>query len=201
MKLYYFCSKKVFEQFELEPNKQEHQHGSVIIDGNAFIYPHTTTEQSINPLNLNSIKLSLSIEKVILVDRIFGQEEMTKTKDHINRTGVSFLRGNTPFKELPTFPDVSNIYRTEKGKVFMSIGDKNPLKIIPGKDVILSEWMAPISTVWHYLGVNVFENQNLDKIADFTCRDKSEIHFLPFEISKKDIIQVISNFERQKIKI
>ena len=156
MKLYYFCSKKVFEQFELEPNKQEHQHGSVIIDGNAFIYPHTTTEQSINPLNLNSIKLSLSIEKVILVDRIFGQEEMTKTKDHINRTGVSFLRGNTPFKELPTFPDVSNIYRTEKGKVFMSIGDKNPLKIIPGKDVILSEWMAPISTVWHYLGVNVF---------------------------------------------
>ena len=38
----------------------------------------------------------------------------------------------------------------------MSIGDKNPPKIIPGKDVILSEWMAPISTIWHYLGVNVF---------------------------------------------
>ena len=29
------------------------------------------------------------------------------------------------------------------------------------------------------LGINVFENQNLHKIADFTCRDKSEIHFLP----------------------
>ena len=51
------------------------------------------------------------------------------------------------------------------------------------------------------LGINVFENQNLDKIADFTCRDKSEIHFLPFEISKQDIIEVISNFEQQKIKI
>jgi len=51
------------------------------------------------------------------------------------------------------------------------------------------------------LGINVFENQNLDKIADFTCRDKSEIHFLPFEISKRDIIEVISNFEKQKIKI
>jgi len=42
---------------------------------------------------------------------------------------------------------------------------------------------------------------NLEKIADFTCRDKSEIHFLPFEINKRDIIEVISNFEQQKIKI
>jgi len=50
------------------------------------------------------------------------------------------------------------------------------------------------------LGINVFENHNLDKIADFTCRDKSEIHFLPFEIRKRDIVELISNFEQQKIK-
>jgi len=49
------------------------------------------------------------------------------------------------------------------------------------------------------LGINVFENNNLEKIADFTCRDKSEIHFLPFEIHKRDILEVISNFEKQKI--
>ena len=51
------------------------------------------------------------------------------------------------------------------------------------------------------LGINVFENNNLEKIADFTCRDKSEIHFLPFEIHKQDIAEVIANFEQQKIKI
>ncbi|MBO8232183.1 oxidoreductase [Prochlorococcus marinus str. MU1402] len=51
------------------------------------------------------------------------------------------------------------------------------------------------------LGINVFENNNLDKIADFTCREKSEIHFLPFKINKQDIVEVIANFERQKIKI
>jgi glycerol dehydrogenase len=51
------------------------------------------------------------------------------------------------------------------------------------------------------LGINVFENHNLDKIAEFTCREKSEIHFLPFEISKNDIVEVIANFEQQKIKI
>ena len=49
------------------------------------------------------------------------------------------------------------------------------------------------------LGINVFENDNLQKIASFTCRKESEIHFLPFEFSKEDIIQVISNFESQKI--
>ena len=51
------------------------------------------------------------------------------------------------------------------------------------------------------LGINVFENNNLQKIAEFTCRDKSEIHFLPFEIKQQDIIETIANFERQIIKI
>ncbi len=51
------------------------------------------------------------------------------------------------------------------------------------------------------LGINVFENNNLKKIADFTCRDDSEIHFLPFEIRKQDIVEVIEKFEQQKIKI
>ena len=51
------------------------------------------------------------------------------------------------------------------------------------------------------LGINVFENNNLEKIAEFTCNDKSEIHFLPFEINKQDIIEVITNFEKQEIKI
>ena len=51
------------------------------------------------------------------------------------------------------------------------------------------------------LGINVFENNNLQKIAEFTCRDKSEIHFLPFEINQQDIIETITKFEKQKIKI
>ena len=49
------------------------------------------------------------------------------------------------------------------------------------------------------LGIDIFENNNLQKIAEFTCRDKSEIHFLPFEISQQDIIETISNFEKHKI--
>ena len=51
------------------------------------------------------------------------------------------------------------------------------------------------------LGINVFENNNLQKIAEFTCRDRSEIHFLPFEINQQDIIETITNFEKERLKI
>ena len=65
--------------------------------------------------------------------------------------------------------------------------------------VLMKELNLPTTIL--ELGINVFENNNLEKIADFTCRDKSEIHFLPFEIHKQDIVDVIANFEQQKIKI
>ena len=65
--------------------------------------------------------------------------------------------------------------------------------------VLMKELNLP--TTIGQLGINVFENDNLEKIADFTCRDTSEIHFLPFEIHKRDIVEVIANFEQQKIKI
>lgn len=49
------------------------------------------------------------------------------------------------------------------------------------------------------LGINVFEKDNLQKIAEFTCRKESEIHYLPFTVSSNDIEKVISKFEKQKI--
>ena len=65
--------------------------------------------------------------------------------------------------------------------------------------VLMKELNLP--TTIAQLGINVFENNNLEKIADFACRGKSEIHFLPFEIHKRDLVEVIANFEQQKIKI
>ncbi len=65
--------------------------------------------------------------------------------------------------------------------------------------VLMKELNLP--TTISQLGIDVFENDNLEKIAEFTCRDKSEIHFLPFKINKRDIVEIITNFEQQKIKI
>ncbi len=69
------------------------------------------------------------------------------------------------------------------------------------KQLLVIMKQLDLPTTISELGINVFENQNLDKIAEFTCREKSEIHFLPFEIRKQDIIEIIANFEQQKIKI
>ena len=69
------------------------------------------------------------------------------------------------------------------------------------KQLLLLMKQLNLPTTIAQLGINVFENNNIEKIADFTCRDKSEIHFLPFEIHKQDIVDVIANFEQQKIKI
>ena len=49
------------------------------------------------------------------------------------------------------------------------------------------------------LGINVFENDNLDKIVKFTCRERSEIHFLPFKIYEQDVREIIINSEKRKI--
>ena len=51
------------------------------------------------------------------------------------------------------------------------------------------------------LGIDIFDNNNLQRIADFTCRKESEIHFLPFSVSPDDIVKTISIFEGQKITI
>ncbi len=51
------------------------------------------------------------------------------------------------------------------------------------------------------LGIDIFDNNNLQKIADFTCRKESEIHFLPFPVKPDDIVNTISIFESQKISI
>ena len=69
------------------------------------------------------------------------------------------------------------------------------------KQLLILMKVLNLPTTISQLGINVFENNNLEKIADFTYRDKSEIHFLPFEIHKRDIVEVIKNFEQQKIKL
>ena len=79
--------------------------------------------------------------------------------------------------------------------------NNNKLADQPIKQLLLLMKELNLPTTIAQLGINVFENNNLEKIADFTCRDKSEIHFLPFEVHKKDIAEVIANFEQQKIKI
>jgi len=85
--------------------------------------------------------------------------------------------------------------RLEEMKINNKLADQSIKQLF----VLMKQLNLP--TTIAQLGIDVFKNQNLKNIVDFTFRDESEIHYLPFEISKEDIVEVITNFEKQKIKI
>jgi len=108
---------------------------------------------------------------LVVVDRIDSKLSIVSVSDHINRTGKSFLRGKTPFRDLPTFPDISNIYIKNNGKTLMSVGEKNILNINRPENVILSSWIAAISPVWYYVGVKIAGlgvSENLSSVNEIT---------------------------------
>ena len=45
-----------------------------------------------------------------MYDRIRGIEQDVLITDHVNRSGLFFLRGKTPHEGFPMFPDMSNVY-------------------------------------------------------------------------------------------
>jgi len=152
----YFCSKQVFNQFTT--NKEQANisgHGKTTDKNLTAFYPLENTEKIINPKNLYQLKNKFGFTSLIMVDHIQDKKGIVHVSDHINRTGKSFLRGKTPFKDFPTFPDISNIYIKKNGKTLMSLGEKNILNINTQENVILSSWIAPISSVWSYVNVRI----------------------------------------------
>lgn len=73
--------------------------------------------------------------------------------EQINRSGFSFLRGKTPFENHPTFPDVSEALVGTPQQRQITVGEKR-FKTLTGTDTTdCFEWMAPVATLWHYVGV------------------------------------------------
>tara|TARA_X000000368_G_scaffold316713_1_gene254083 strand:+ start:2570 stop:3103 length:534 start_codon:yes stop_codon:yes gene_type:complete len=152
----YFCSKQVFNQFNtIKEQENISGHGTTSDKNLTAFYPLENTEKIINPKNLYQLKNKFGFTSLIMVDHIEDKKGIVHVSDHINRTGKSFLRGKTPFKDFPTFPDISNIYIKKNGKTLMSVGEKNTLNINTQENVILSSWIAPISSVWSYVNVQI----------------------------------------------
>ena len=147
---FYCCSYKIFQQLNIDGQALNfYNHKGIKKENSIYLYPEENSPQTINPENLFMLKKEIQITDLVVVDRIYSNVDIVGVVDHINRTGINYLRGKTPFKNLPTFPDISNIYNTENGKTLMSVGDENYFNINLEKNVILSSWIAAISPVWH----------------------------------------------------
>ena len=50
---------------------------------------------------------------------------------------------------------MSDVYKNIKGKVFVSYGKNFKRAKEPNNKYVGSEWIAPIATVWSYVGVEI----------------------------------------------
>ena len=122
------------------------------------VVPNQISKKNLSLKNLEQLKKKLNIKKIYILDRISGLNKNILITDHINRSGISFLRGETPYNKRPMFPDLTKIYIGDKknqGFVVQTLGPKrfkNP-PIEPG--AVFSESAALVATLWHYIGAEV----------------------------------------------
>ena len=121
------------------------------------VNPICFNKKSISLKNLDQLKKTLNIGRVYMFDRISGLNKNILITDHINRSGVSFLRGETPYNKRPMFPDLSKIYICDKKPrvVVQTLGPKRFKKPPNELGVVFSESAAILATLWHYIGVEV----------------------------------------------
>ena len=123
-----------------------------------FIVPNQFNETSISSTEFSGLKNKYQIKTVNMYDRTLGIKEKSLIIDHVNRSGVFHLKGNTPFKQRPMFPDMSYIYEKDlslKSIIVQTLGYERFKKVELKERVFVSEAAAIIATIWHYVGVRV----------------------------------------------
>ena len=133
-------------------------HNVGIKNNDVFIVPNQFNETSISPTEFLGLKNKYQIKTVNMYDRTFGIKEKSIIIDHVNRSGVFHLKGNTPLEQRPMFPDMSYVYEKDsslKSIIVQTLGYSRFKKIKLEERVFFSEAAAIIATIWHYVGVSV----------------------------------------------
>ena len=133
-------------------------HNVGIKNNDVFIVPNQFNEASISPTEFLGLKNKYQIKTVNMYDRTFGIKEKSIIIDHVNRSGVFYLKGNTPHKQRPMFSDMSYIYEKDhslKSVIVQTLGYNRFKKVKLEERVFFSEAAAIIATIWHYIGVSV----------------------------------------------
>ena len=155
----YLCSnkeKRFLEEIEI---LQIAGHSVVNLGKKKIIWPTKINSDYLSPKNFLVLKERLNIEDILIVDRLKCVEKLVFIVGHINRSGVSFLRGNTPMKNAEQFPDMSHIYSKIEGMppaVVHTLGQERFSKLHKNETCIWSEAAGLVSCVAHYVGMKVF---------------------------------------------
>ncbi len=155
----YLCSNKEIRFLKEARIYQLAGHNIVNYGEKKIIWPKKLDSNHVSPENFLVLKERIKIENILIVDRLKGVEKLVSIVGHINRSGMSFLRGKTPMKNAEQFPDMSNIYSKINGMPFAvvhTLGQERFSKPPKNESCIWSEASGLISGVAHYVGMNVF---------------------------------------------
>ena len=149
-----------FDLFGIKPSKNKTKYSHFIYEKNKSVSfcPKVFSGKSINPGIFFKLKELYDIKKINIFDRVIGTNKDIVITDHVNCSGLSFLIGKTPYKTKPMFPDMSTIYvkdNNEPKNTTYTTGPQNYLNTSKAKGIVFSESIAPVSIVWHYVGVKV----------------------------------------------
>jgi len=139
------------------PNKTDDKdHYSSTEENKTYIWPKFFDSDHISPKSLHELKLKHSIENIIIIDRVKNIQSDIQIKDHINKSGLNFLKSKTPYKSFPTFPDVTHIYNhAEKFDIIVQTLGPDRFNTTTKSEEIISETIGIVAPVWHYIGVAV----------------------------------------------
>lgn len=135
-----------------------YNHSVFLSESRHFLVPFQMDLNCVNPDFFYKLKIRFNIKDIQIEDRVKDCEKNRCIMDHVNKSGTNFLFNKTPYKNFPTFPDMSKIYNPipDLEKIIVhTVGRKNFLKRTE-KGVFISEMIGLVSPVWHYVGVKVF---------------------------------------------
>ena len=158
MKIHYFNSNPKTLGFNNDFYKTLFGHTINEKNNDVFIKPIKFNKVSLSPSNILGLKKTYNIKEIHMYDRIKGIEQDVLITDHVNRSGLFFLRGKTPHEGFPMFPDMSNVYEKKsklKKTTVQTLGPKRFKTTKRQEGVVFSECCAITATLWHYVGVSV----------------------------------------------
>ena len=127
-------------------------------NNHSIVWPDKLNAESINPEEIEKVIECLKPKDWLFVDSLIGEVDLKCIINHINKSGVNFLRKRTPYKNGVMFLDVSNIYSEIDGldnvKV-STVGRERFYEAKASKEEIWSLGIGLVSPVFHYLGIKI----------------------------------------------
>ena len=148
----------IYTPKDFNKEKNTRHHILYYTDENVWIVPKAFNRTCINPRIFYSLKKKLNIGPITILDKTNPEMKWCYIAGHINRSGYNFLIANTPLRELPVFPDMSNVYNKIEGLRPIVVHTVGPdrFNYVGGSKIIVSESVGLVSPLWHYIKTKVY---------------------------------------------